>query len=225
MKADSVAKQKSASEPAGPGKVARKAHRKVFQFKITLKGTKPPIWRRIQVPSRYSFWDLHCAIQDSMGWNDTHLHVFCIQVPGYVPVIPVGLPSDDDFGEEPTRPGWKLPIRHVFWEAGTKADYVYDFGDDWLHTVELEKILAEEEGAAYPRCLAGRRRCPPEECGGVSSFADMLEIIADPSHQEYDEWWAWLGDSYDPAGFSAGEVKFTDPKERLKMTLEDQCQP
>ncbi len=199
----------------------RRTHRKVLQFRITLKGTKPPIWRRIQVPSRYSFWDLHSAIQDAMGWSDIHLHEFRIPVPGISRRIPVGVPSDEYVGEEPARPGWKVPIRHVFWVAGTKIDYVYDSGCDWLHAVELEKILTEEEGATYPRCIAGRRRCPPEDCGGVRLFADMLKIIVDPSHPEYDEWWAWLGDSYDPAVFSACEAVFMDPKERLKMTLYD----
>lgn len=212
--------REAGTRAAGTAKT-RRTHRKVFQFKITLKGTRPQIWRRIQVPSRYSFWELHCAIQDAMGWNDTHLHEFLIRIPGYVPVIPVGIPTDDDTDEEYTRPGWKLPIRHVFWEAGAKIDYLYDFGDDWLHTVELEKILTEEEGATYPRCIAGRRCCPPDDCGGVWSFADMLKVIANPSHPEYDEWWAWLGDSYDPAEFSASEVEFTDPKERLRMTLAD----
>lgn len=218
--AESKTKTKKTGAGSGGSVKIRRTSRKVFQFKVTLKGTRPPIWRRIQVPSRYSFWDLHCAIQNAMGWSDTHLHEFRIPVFGMKRVVPVGLPSDEDFGQEPTRPGWKLPIRHVFWEAGTKIDYVYDFGDDWLHSVELEKVVTEEEGVTYPRCLAGRRRCPPEDCGGVRRYEELLKVIADPSHPGYAEQRAWLGESYDPAAFPVDEVEFWDPKERLKMVLD-----
>lgn len=212
---------KAPEKPSGGTKGVRKQQRKVFQFRISLKGTKLPIWRRIQISSKATFWDLHRAIQDSMGWLDYHMHEFRIPLPGWIGEIPVGIPSDDDFGQEPTRPGWKLKIRDVFWKPGVKIDYVYDFGDDWLHVVELEKILPAEEGVTYPRCIAGRRRCPPEDCGGVWSFADMLRIIADPSHPEYAEWKTWLGESYDPARFSADEVDFMDSKECLKMLFDE----
>lgn len=138
--------------------MAQKNFSKAYQFKIVLQNAKPPIWRRIQVPESCSFWDLHIAIQDAMGWNDSHLHSFVVRRDPKQPLaqdVHIGIPSDEDF--EKILPGWDTPIEKYYTKEGQQALYWYDFGDDWKHTVILEKILPAENGVGYPRCVAGAR--------------------------------------------------------------------
>lgn len=151
----------------------------IYQFKVTLKDIQPSIWRRIQVPDQYSFWDLHVAIQDSMGWLDYHLHVF--RIPGLHrgKAVEIGIP-DDEIDDDVIIPGWTIPICDYFREPGNTAMYAYDFGDGWLHEVMLEGILIKEKGVKYPRCIAGERACPPEDCGSVPGYYDLLDIIRNP---------------------------------------------
>ncbi|MBD3286010.1 plasmid pRiA4b ORF-3 family protein, partial [candidate division WOR-3 bacterium] len=149
--------------------------KQIYQFKVTLKGIEPEIWRRILMPADSTFWELHVAIQDAMGWKDMHLHEFKVKNPDSGNVHRIGLPDDEDeFGRD-TLPGWKIRIDQYFTSIGTSANYWYDFGDDWMHTIKLEKILPREKGAEYPTCIAGKRACPPEDCGGPWGYAELLE--------------------------------------------------
>ena len=157
--------------------------KQIYQFKITLQDIKPPIWRRIQVPSTYTFWDLHVAIQDAMGWQDYHLHEFQMKDLSGKKLF-VGIPSgEDDFmgdfmGPRKVLPGWKHKVSKFISIEQTTFLYVYDFGDDWHHTIKLEKVLPAEEAVSYPRCIGGKRNSPPEDCGGdtVVSFAGHVAI-------------------------------------------------
>jgi hypothetical protein len=196
---------------------------KVYQFKITLRGIRPPIWRRIQVPDNYTFWDLHVAIQDAMGWFDAHLHAFEVANPKTGLVEEIGIPEEDfNRGNHRTIAGWKRKIAQYFSEENTKARYVYDFGDDWVHDIKLEKILPGDKDVSYPQCLAGKRACPTEDCGGIWGYEELLEIVSDPEHEQHEEMVEWLGDEdFDPDYFDRTEVQFGDPKERLKYALED----
>jgi len=194
--------------------------KQVYQFKITLRGIRPPIWRRIQVPEIYTFWDLHVAIQDAMGWTDTHLHMFRMADPQTGLETTIEIP-DEDF-DSITEPLFGREERIADWFSleNRSADYVYDFGDNWVHKVELEKILPKEEGVNYPRCIAGRRACPPEDCGGDYGYERLLEIISDPDNDEYDEMMEWLGGEFDPEHFDPEEIFFDDPEERWKFAYE-----
>ena len=131
----------------------------IFQFKITLEGIEPVIWRRIQVPAKYSFWDLHVAIQDAMGWLDCHLHAFRFKRPHGRKIIEIGIPMDD-MDDLDIRPGWEERVADHLWEPGKSMEYEYDFGDSWCHGILLEGILMKEKGVEYPRCLDGQRACP-----------------------------------------------------------------
>jgi prevent-host-death family protein len=196
----------------------------VYQFKITLNGIRPPIWRRIQVPSNYTFWDLHVAIQDAMGWFDCHLHEFYVNKPSSDDQERIGIPLDVDieFDEESIRSaGWKHQISHYLSPQNPKAIYVYDFGDGWEHTITFEKVLPREKGKSYPTCLKGKRACPPEDCGGVWGYKNLLEIIADPDHEEYDARIEWLGEDFDPEAFDVALIKFDDPMDRWEFTFEE----
>jgi len=109
----------------------------VYQFKVSLQEIEPTIWRRLQVPAKYSFWDLHVAIQDAMGWLDYHLHEFRLRKPHGRKWIEIGIP-DDESGDYEVLPGWKIPIRDYFKEPGQTALYIYDFGDGWKHDLVFE---------------------------------------------------------------------------------------
>jgi len=190
----------------------------VYQFKITLKEIEPVIWRRIVVPATYSFWDLHVAIQDSMGWLDSHLHVFRIANPRTGKIDEIGIPDDDPFGDELVFiPGWELPIVDYFIQPGDRAEYEYDFGDSWEHELVLEGILLKETKTKYPKCTGGARACPPEDCGGVHGFQEMLKIIRNPSHEEHKSMMEWLGGKYDPKTFDPDIIRFDNPKKRWRM--------
>lgn len=187
---------------------------RVYQFKITLKGIRPPVWRRIQVPEDYSFWDLHVAIQDVMGWLDYHLHEFELIDPSSGMERRIGLPHEEFPG---TLAGWEQGIAEYFTEEGQTVDYVYDFGDNWEHKVELEKILPREEDVDYPRCIKGKRACPPEDCGGVWGYEEFLKVIDDPDHENHEEMLEWVGGEFDPDRFNLEDISFSDPDERLEF--------
>ena len=129
----------------------KKKYNGIYQLKVTLKGIRPPIWRRIQVPETYSFWDLHMAIQDAMCWMDYHLHEFIVPDPGGGERVRIGMPDPEFAFYGSILPEEKQWISDWFSPESKPAEYRYDFGDDWAHTVKLEKILPREEGVDYPR--------------------------------------------------------------------------
>jgi hypothetical protein len=195
--------------------------RAVLQFKVTLDEIDPPVWRRIVVPAGYSFWDLHVAIQDSMGWLDYQLHAFRVNRPGSAESAEIGIP-DDDFadGDKVVLPGWEIPIATYLREPGDRADYEYDFGDGWEHAVVLEQVMLRVPGKKYPACTDGARACPPEDCGGVSGYEQMLVVLSDPAHPEHDSMLEWVGGRYDPAAFDPRKVRFDNPAKRWRIAFQ-----
>jgi hypothetical protein len=192
----------------------------VYQFKITLKRIDPPIWRRILVPEKYNFWDLHVAIQDAMGWLDYHLHEFRIRRKHAHKVSKIGIPDEDRFEGDPIiLAGWEIPISRFFAEIGTTAEYDYDFGDGWEHEVLFEGILLKDKKQTYPQCIGGERACPPEDCGGLWGYNHLLEVLADPEHDEYEQLVTWLDGRYEPDEFHPEDVKFDNPKKRWKIAF------
>lgn len=191
-----------------------------YQFKVTLKGIEPPIWRRIVVPATYHFWELHVAIQDAMGWLDCHLHAFRLRNPDTDTIEEIGIPDDAPFEDDrPCLPGWEVPIAAYFRNPGDRSVYIYDFGDGWEHDLLLEEIIARQPKKKYPRCLDGARACPPEDCGGIRGYEDLMQILSDSSHEEYESTLQWLGGRYDPEAFDPKKVRFDDPKKRWKRAF------
>jgi len=201
-------------------------NRLIYQFKVTLLEIEPAIWRRLQVPATYSFWDVHVAFQDAMGWLDYHLHAFRMRRPHKRKMIEIGIPADEA-SDTVVMPGWKIPMRGYFTEPGQTALYAYDFGDGWEHEVLLEDILLKAKGAKYPRCIAGERACPPEDCGGVPGYHRVLDILRHPSDGEYQETIAWLKGHtknyypYDPGAFHPEQVHFDNPKQRWRLAFSE----
>lgn len=203
--------------------VAKKPGATVHQLKIALDAIMPPIWRRIELPSESTFWDLHCAINDAMGWEDVHLHEF--QVGGRRNGQRIGIPMEADMpaSNESERADWDVPLTEYLANRGDSCSYLYDFGDGWSHTVKLEATLPREPKTKYPRCLEGARACPPEDCGGPPGYDRLCTTIANPEEADEDteELLEWFGD-YDPEAFDPAEVKFHSAARRLKALLEEE---
>ena len=183
----------------------------VYRFKITLQVT-PLAWRLIEVPACYDFWNLHCAIQDAMGWKDCHLHEFRIMNPKTGDRVRMIL--DEKEAAHDTLYGWDEDIADFFSDTIRIAEYEYDFGDSWSHWLELEGVYPRLTGAAYPRCLAGERACPPEDCGGAIGYEMLLAALKDRKHPEHKAMKRWVGKDFDPEWFPPGEVHFSNPQER-----------
>lgn len=189
----------------------------VYQFKITLCGIRPTIWRRIQVPETYSFQDLHFAIQNAMGWGNYHSYDFyvgdtCIENDEegfFIDDMWRNMPFHPRRSITRTLPASKTKLKEFIKREKEKIKYLYDLGDRWEHIVELEKTIPGKESADYPICIAGKRACPPEDCGGVSGYYNLLEIIKNPGHEEYEEMIEWLGGEFDPEHFDINDVSFT----------------
>jgi hypothetical protein len=171
---------------------------RVYQLKLTLKGLKPPIWRRVEVADEITLARLHQIIQVAMGWTDSHLHMFSLGQTSY------GVPHPGDEGD--VRDERRVKLSQLLTAPKQKLSYEYDFGDSWTHEVLLEKALPPEPGVRYPRCTAGKQACPPEDCGGPWGYAELLEAIADPEHPEHDELLEWVGGAFDPEAFDMAEV-------------------
>jgi hypothetical protein len=195
----------------------------IYQFRIELQGIEPAIWRRIQVPADYSFWDLHVAIQDSMGWLDYHLHAFHMKRKSGSKMVEIGIPDGE--ADHVVLAGWEESISDYFVEPGVEVKYDYDFGDDWHHKVLLEGILLKEPAVKYPLCVAGERACPPEDCGGISGYEDLLKVLSKPRTSEYKETISWLQGHaknyfpYKADHFSPEEIKFWNPAKRWKIAF------
>ncbi len=166
----------------------------VYQLKVTLADSKPPIWRRLLVTGDTRLSDLSTIILTAMGWDGYHLHQFIIDGVYY------GVPHPD-FADLDIYDESKVSLAQIASREKTKFVYEYDFGDSWEHIVLVEKILPREEGAVYPRCIKGRRACPPEDCGGIWGYEELLEILADPEHPEYEETLEWTGEDFNPNDF------------------------
>jgi hypothetical protein len=204
-------------------KPARKPPRSIHQFLVVLSLTDPLVWRRIQVPAAYSFWDLHVAIQDAMGWLDCHLHEFRVLDAGEKRISSIGIPTDEDPDGQTCVPGWQVSVSRYFGSRPYHAIpslYAYDFGDDWEHLLVYEGLGSAEPALTYPRCVSGARRCPPEDCGGVHGYAELLVAISDPKHPEHDSLLEWVGGHYDPDAFDPETVVFEDPRKRWKIAFE-----
>ncbi|MCF8371858.1 MAG: plasmid pRiA4b ORF-3 family protein [Bacteroidales bacterium] len=172
----------------------------IYQIKISLIGSKPPIWREVLVPSNILMPDLHDVIQITMGWSNSHMHQFVKDRQFFGPPL-----DDDDWGSD-TIDYNKYKLDLFLKKEKDKLVYEYDFGDSWRHDIVLQKILPYDAKQPLPFCIKGKNNCPPEDCGGVWGYADMLEILKDPKHEEYDDYLDWLGEDFDPEYFDVDEV-------------------
>jgi hypothetical protein len=174
----------------------------VYQLKITLNDIRPPVWRRVQTKDCTLAY-LHDIIQIVMGWDDYHLHLFDIGGERYGDreQWPKEFAEDPDSLDER-----KLKLSRIVDHGIHKFTYEYDMGDGWGHTILVEKTLPAEPRVKYPRCVDGKRACPPEDCGGPWGYADFVEAIQDPKHERHEELLDWIGGEFDPEAFDLEAV-------------------
>jgi pRiA4b ORF-3-like protein len=196
-------RRKRAGELSLPPKPKRKkadGPAPIYRIKVGLRDAKPPIWRRLEVPADITLARLHRVIQVAFGWTDSHIHVF------ETPYGEYGA-ADPELGHRSEKP---VTLEQVAPAAKERFRYVYDFGDNWLHDIEVEAVLDRDPSASYPRCTAGRRAAPADDSGGIWGHDELVTILADPSHPEHADRLEWLGlesaADFDPAHFDPAEI-------------------
>jgi len=208
----------------------RRRFTNVYQLKCTLMDTKPPVWRRIQVPESYTFYDFHVALQDAMNWLDYHLH--CFRIPGigtFEEIAHIECPWWDPWDMDKE---WltttEVPLKDYLSKPSDKAIYCYDYGDSWEMSVEFEKILPKTKNTKYPVCIGGKLAAPPEDCGSIPGYYQCIEAFkASDKFEEHSgeeiedlkERINWLGD-WNPYRFDPENILFESPRDRFIMALD-----
>ena len=171
----------------------------IHQLKVTLREVKPTVWRRIAVPSNYLLGDLAVSLLGAMGWFNSHLHVFRVGRASYGMV-------DEELDDLGFRDEDEILVNEALPKVGSKLRFEYDFGDGWEHDVVVEEIGPRRPKTTYPLCLGGARACPPEDCGGVPGYAEILDLLADPTRPDPEDIRGWLPPGFDPGHFDAAEA-------------------
>jgi hypothetical protein len=164
----------------------------IYQIQVTLKDSDPPIWRRIQVPSHITLYRLQRIMQIVMGWENSHLHEFIINGTSYGE-------SHPEYGLE-MKTERRAKLDDLVPTENTEFIYKYNLDEEWEHLMLVEKIISPTPKVHYPRCVEGERACPPEDCGGILGYKDLLDILKNPEDAEYETTLEWLGD-FDPNAF------------------------
>lgn len=172
----------------------------IYQLKISLKHTKPPIWRRVLVSSGIELEDLHGVIQEAFGWTNSHMHQFVVGRTCYLREA-----DNDGFMPMFDEDSRGVRLDSILRKEKDKIDYEYDFGDSWMHQILLEKILPADSSQSLPVCIKGKRACPPEDCGGIYGYFHLLETLSGPDSDEKDELLDWIGVPIDPEAFDLDE--------------------
>jgi len=171
----------------------------VYLIKVTLRGMRPPIWRRLRLPSTLNLGQLHHVLQVAMGWTNLHMHQFCVC--GEC----IGAPDPDDLGDGPAFNERKFRLEQIA-QATSRFTYEYDFGDGWTHDIIIERAEVVAELLPDQICLEGRRACPPEDCGGPYGYANLVEALSNPKHPGYAEQREWVGSHWHPDAFDLDAV-------------------
>ena len=180
---------------------AVKSLNEIATVRITLRNADPAIWREVEVPTSSTLKVLNDIIQGVMGWFDYHLWEFTIGERRF------GLPMDEDWGTEPRREAGKVRLRDVLKQGETVIDNLYDFGDGWEHRLVVTDVRPGDAGVSYPRYVGGEGNGPPEDCGGIPGFHEMLDAISDPGHPDHAEIKEWAED-YDPQVIDELSIKY-----------------
>jgi hypothetical protein len=196
------------------GATSKRSPAAIFQLKITLRESKPPIWRRIQVAGDTTLHKLHNLIMVIMQWSGGHLHEFTVGGVPYTDKEFEDLAQGGLFTNE-SKDGRRALLNKVAPTEGSRFSYLYDFGDSWEFVVQVEKILEPEAGVKYPRCVGGRRAAPVEDSGGVYGYYELLETLNGPDSPERTEMLEWLGEDVDPKDYDCTRFSVDEINERL----------
>lgn len=178
----------------------REKNQQIYQLKVTLRDIRPPIWRRFQVRGDVTLDRLHQVLQEVMGWTDSHLHMFTIGGVDYGEPDP----EFDDWGNSQENE-MTAKLNQIVTYEKSKFSYMYDFGDGWEHVIVVENIFLQE-GSKHAVCVAGACACPPEDCGGVGEYEELVEAMKNPRGKRHRELVDWLGEEFQPEAFDLDEV-------------------
>jgi hypothetical protein len=181
--------------------MSRETPTTVLRLKVTLRGVQPPVWRRIEVSSTAKLPDFAAMLEGVMGWHGAHLHMFETRDRRQF-----GEPDPDFAFGPPVEDETRYRVVDLLPDVGAKLRFDYDFGDGWEHDVVLEAIEPTTDGVDYPRCIGGKRACPPEDCGGPWGYAELLAALADPRHERHADITEWLGGKFEPDHFDTEEM-------------------
>jgi hypothetical protein len=174
----------------------------IVQIKIRLLGvSKPPVWRRLQLPADTRLDHLHDIIIAAFGWEDCHMHGFTS--------------GHEELGEPDPEPGFnderRVTLAKLIGGIGDRFRYTYDFGDNWEHEIVVEDLLDADPDSHYPVLVAAKGARPPEDCGGPWGYADLKAILADSSHEQHQEMLDWLGldnsSAFDPNAVTIDQIE------------------
>jgi len=200
-----------ASTPVPSRRRPRREDVVTYRIRVDLNEAKPPIWRRLELASDLTLDQLHDIVQTAMGWTDSHLHEFASGDNPTDRLAEHYRPQESLDNDLPGVDEVSVRLDEVLVEPGDRLFYNYDFGDDWSHTLRLEAVSPREPEQPSAACLAGARACPPEDCGGRWGYADLKEILADPSHERDQEMIDWLGlensSAFDPSAVATDHIE------------------
>ena len=168
-----------------------------LKLRVSLREIEPEVWRVLLIRTSASLEKLHYAIQRAMGWTNSHLHEFEIHGQRFTD-LDTWEPFDEEAEPGDVQVTW---LRDLHLDEGTRFTYLYDFGDYWLHDVTVEEVVPVPTGQRLPRCIAGARACPPEDCGGTPGYFELLQALNDPTHPEHESYTVWVGGRFDPEEF------------------------
>lgn len=185
------------------------------QLHISLNDVKPKVWRRVLVPITWNLEQLHLVIQAAFNWQNRHNYEFQM---GGLRFGDKAVLEEYASPESPQVFEHRAVMLRDFVGRGASFIYAYDFGDDWRHTVKIEKYLAIDPALKTADCIDGAGATPPEDVGGPPGYADFLAIMADPRSPEHASTKRWCGGQFDPSWFDLAIVK-ADVARALKPNL------
>ena len=175
-----------------------------ISLKVSLNKSNPSIWRQIILHKTHTFFELHHIIQITMGWKNYHAYEFNLEGFRIGPIIEDEIL--EGYGNNSILDCNTAMLLDVVSNIGDIIIYEYDFGDGWQHTLEVKGFIDADHSLMYPICIAGEMACPPEDCGGIRGFGDLLEILKNKKHQDYKDYKRWLPRGYDPTKFNLEKV-------------------
>lgn len=182
----------------------------IARLRIILNDVDPQPMRHVEVPLKIRLDRLHDIVQAAMGWTDTHLYEFRVGDAGW------GVPDPDGFYDGPMD-AKKMTLGKLLDQTATKTiQYVYDFGDDWDHSIRIERVGEAAPGMTYPRLLKATGACPPEDVGGAWGYGEFLEALADPDHEQHEDMVRWSGGDFNAE--DAGIDSIIERFDRLTRT-------
>lgn len=183
-------------------KSSQESSSSIYRLRVSLVDLDPEIWRTVDVPSSFKLIEFHIVIQILMNWENSHLWNFVVENDEYTD------PSylENFYGDSAPKDATKIKLLDALRNPKDSIEYIYDFGDNWVHSIVLEDISEKDPKTSYPICISGEFAAPPEDCGGPMGFCDLMEIMNDPEHEEYESVKEWLGDDYNPHDFDLKSI-------------------